>query len=813
MKASLDNTQFKKQSIPPPMKQLPLLVPKSINKNEIIILSSDDDDEKEERKDNNHTYNGRPEISNQKDNVKTEHQEKNMKTEIPNDNEPIDLSEDSNMTNKNVTSLNKHFKKEHTQSNGDLSNVTSSNTDFPKIDYNQPMTEELYFQNVNTINKREGELLKQLKATQDTGAILRKRLDMREKNVREVEDKINLISKSMNVGNGNISPTKKIILEEAKRNLIIIRKKREQTKDKLDLIVGKIKVNHEKFNNFERKKEEALPLLKKNLEITNRNSQTGEIVTERRNILKEKSDLEAMLKSGTLSSSTFLELNRELDRKLSDLNVPRSNKPTEPELQNKIQMAKKVGPDLFIKSLDTAKALLAKNSSRTEFIKRMLYSNLDLLRSYKEYFEANKFISRELRTKVREAAELLFANGVKMPIVFETLQDYGVHYLKQNILAVDKRAQYFKSLQVARELVANSNRPPDVKFKIYDSLKVLEELRLSIDAGIPLTFESKRKVSTAVLSLKDHGLKMNKLYMNLEKYGIAITSEDLARQPMYSQKNEPYSEVGQPYSLMSQDPWGIMSNNGNLNIQRGSGIGDMNAFNSDNQFRVANILAGDDQEHIRELLQNVKQTESESEGETLTPEDMTVNLLKHQKIGLHWLLNVEASKKKGGLLADDMGLGKTVQGIALMLANRSKDQACKTNLIVAPVAVLRVWGGELETKIKKEANFSAFIYGGGDKLATWKELSEYDAIMVSYPTLAIEFKKHWPASLGKDQKQLPAIPQLAAMNSLKKKDEYFSPFFCNESTFYRIILDEGQNIKNKKTRAAKASLLLPRCHI
>ena len=106
--------------------------------------SSDDDDEKEERKDNNHTYNGRPEISNQKDNVKTEHQEKNMKTEIPNDNEPIDLSEDSNMTNKNVTSLNKHFKKEHTQSNGDLSNVTSSNTDFPKIDYNQPMTCLLY---------------------------------------------------------------------------------------------------------------------------------------------------------------------------------------------------------------------------------------------------------------------------------------------------------------------------------------------------------------------------------------------------------------------------------------------------------------------------------------------------------------------------------------------------------------------------------------------------------------------------------------------------------------------------------------------
>lgn len=103
-------------------------------------------------------------------------------------------------------------------------------------------------------------------------------------------------------------------------------------------------------------------------------------------------------------------------------------------------------------------------------------------------------------------------------------------------------------------------------------------------------------------------------------------------------------------------------------------------------------------------LENVKQSESIIDGEALTPEDMTVNLLKHQRLGLHWLLQVENSAKKGGLLADDMGLGKTIQAIALMLANRSEESKCKTNLIVAPVSVLRVWKGELETKVKNAQN-------------------------------------------------------------------------------------------------------------
>lgn len=43
---------------------------------------------------------------------------------------------------------------------------------------------------------------------------------------------------------------------------------------------------------------------------------------------------------------------------------------------------------------------------------------------------------------------------------------------------------------------------------------------------------------------------------------------------------------------------------------------------------------------------------------------------------------------QGGILADDMGLGKTIQAIAIMVHNASKDPGEKTNLIVAPTALL-----------------------------------------------------------------------------------------------------------------------------
>lgn len=611
------------------------------------------------------------------------------------------------------------------------------------------------------------------RSLQTNSAILQRKVARREREVADAERKLLLHQRATPGAEGGVSKTQQILVDEAEASLKRLKSKRNHTKEKLDEIKGRMYSFANKWNSFvadrdNRVKQEAGKAL----------------VLKRQHLISQKELLAQMVRDGSLNEDTYRGMAEELNKKLNELNVEGKNvverSSTSPEPVK--------STDPFNRSLETAKELLIKNTSRTEMTKRTLYHHLDTIKEYSDHFKKGSECSIRMRNSCRDAAETLFQNGVKMPLVYDTLQDYGIQFRLHEILAVDRRAQYYKSLEVAKELVRKSNRHFTIKFQISDSLSLLQVLRKNIDAGFPPSPTFKLQVGRACVALQEQGLKMDKLYENIRKYGIVTDQSKLAE----LQKEEIF-ERSEPISDQNLPDNGII-------------VQSMLQPNRTDNLQVANIYSVDDKEHIRALLEDIKQDEDEVEGETLTPEELTVNLLRHQRVGLQWLLNVEKSKKKGGILADDMGLGKTVQAIALMIANRSQTESCKTNLIVAPVSVLRSWQGEIETKIKKSAGFGCYIYGGasGSKINKWRTLSHYDAILVSYQTLAIEFKKHWPENLGEAEKDLPSIPDVKAMNSLKKSNEYWSPFFCNDSKFYRVILDEGQNIKNKNTKSAKA---------
>lgn len=610
---------------------------------------------------------------------------------------------------------------------------------------------------------------------QANSAILQKKLVKREKEFLDAERKLSLLKKSTQNNASKLTMTQQILIEEASRSMERLDRKRQVTRSKLDDVKRRMQEFAQKWNSFASDQK---------VEFSQPGERADAFVKERQNLLAQKERISQMASSGSLDPATYIFMNRELDKKLNESNARGYSQGVNSRAVTPIDQTR----DLFAASLDTAKDLLVKNTSRTELTKRTLYQQLDLMRRYRDHFLMGRNCNITMRNTCRDAAEILFQNGVKMPLVYETLQDFGVHFRNRNILKVDKRAQFYKSIEVARDLVKNSTRHFSIKSRIIDSLNLLQDLRQTVDAGLPPSNHLKYQVARAVVELKEQGLRMDKLYDNIRKYGIVTTRSELDLLPKLQ------SEEPKPFSPTSQIP------------EVGNTIEQQSFTRTTDNFQVANVYSADDQEQIRSLLENIKQDEHEIEGETLTPEELTVNLLRHQRIGLQWLLNVEKSKKKGGILADDMGLGKTVQAIALMIANRSKNETHKTNLIVAPVSVLRSWQGEIETKIKKTAKFTSIIYGGagGSKSSDWDTLARYDAVLVSYQTLAMEFKKHWPLKLGEVGKDYPHVENIEAMNSIKQRNEYWSPFFRSESSFYRVILDEGQNIKNKNTKAAKA---------
>ncbi|POS79014.1 DNA repair protein RAD5 [Diaporthe helianthi] len=167
-----------------------------------------------------------------------------------------------------------------------------------------------------------------------------------------------------------------------------------------------------------------------------------------------------------------------------------------------------------------------------------------------------------------------------------------------------------------------------------------------------------------------------------------------------------------------------------------------------------------------------------------TPKQMACDLTEHQRIGLTFLLQQENDRnKKGCLLADGMGLGKTIQAMALITAHPSKDPKHKTTLIVAPLALLRQWEKEIQTKIKSKYKLSTFVFHGqATKDVTVSELLQYDVVLCTYAKLQIEFK-------NKHEHKKPMKVKLLA----------------EKTRFHRVILDEAHNIRNQGTYCSKAA--------
>ena len=158
------------------------------------------------------------------------------------------------------------------------------------------------------------------------------------------------------------------------------------------------------------------------------------------------------------------------------------------------------------------------------------------------------------------------------------------------------------------------------------------------------------------------------------------------------------------------------------------------------------------------------------------PNTLQAKLRPYQIEGFHFLAYL-AVNGFGGILADDMGLGKTLQSITYVLWLREDFQRRHADdpepvrtppaLIVCPKSVLDVWASETEKFAP--GVLRVLVIRNKEQANTEQILSEVDMVVINYAQLRV---------CGEQ------------INSIK---------------WLTVILDEGQQIKNPDSKAAKAA--------
>lgn len=119
---------------------------------------------------------------------------------------------------------------------------------------------------------------------------------------------------------------------------------------------------------------------------------------------------------------------------------------------------------------------------------------------------------------------------------------------------------------------------------------------------------------------------------------------------------------------------------------------------------------------------------------------------------------------------------------------------------------MRQWEKEIERHIHARHGLTVYLYHGGGKKADFAKLRKFDIVLTTFGTLTSEFKQK------ETRKESMLHEQEMRDSSFRRRAKEKLALLGRECMWYRIIIDEAHNIKNRNAISSKASANLQARH-
>ncbi len=200
------------------------------------------------------------------------------------------------------------------------------------------------------------------------------------------------------------------------------------------------------------------------------------------------------------------------------------------------------------------------------------------------------------------------------------------------------------------------------------------------------------------------------------------------------------------------------------------------------------------------LLDRLTDLEFSAKDETELPKDLKAKLRTYQREGYHWMFQLQ-KKEFGGCLADDMGLGKTLQTLALLLKLKREKNAIHITDPSAESGQLDLFKSD---EIVEEIQAASLIVLPTSLVHNWEnEIRKFTPSLKVYSYVGLQRKK--AVDISKIARFYDII--LTTYGTVRNDID-----LLKNTTFFYVILDESQYIKNPSSKTYQAVLKLHSKH-